>query len=207
MVIVKPSISDILRLDRGDFGLFQKACEKLYGKIKEDKYEFCWIVDIRRGGVVVSRFLCDLYRTNNVTDISFDSEYNPDGSRKPPVLKLGLRPEVREMIGDGSILVVDDVCDQGLTPIAAEKYLREEQKISELRFACLYVKPWRQFNPHYWAEETEKWIVFPGEANETIEKILKSSERGKIGRKEAKRLLKHFTQEEIDQAIRSKDFG
>lgn len=207
MTIEKPQDLDILRVDKGNFYIFQGACDKLYNKIVGDKYKFCYMIYIRRGGMPVARELCGHYQTNNATGITFDSKYSPDGTRKSPKLTEGLNPEVREIIGDGSILVVDDVCDRGLTQKLARKYLMEDQEIRELRIACPYVKPWRELEPQYWAEETKKWIVFPGETNEAIVKIQDSWKIGKFDEQTARRLLNHFSEEEIREAIESKEIS
>ena len=195
---------EILRLDKANFEHFEELCSRLYQKIRDSGYDFSWIVDIRRGGAVVGRVFADYFHTKKITGIMFDSEYSPDRSRKYPVIDQKLRPEVRDKIGDDSILVLDDVAEEGLTQREAEKYLREEEGISALRIGCLHVKPQRVYTPHYWVEETSAWVVYPVERNETIAKLLKLEEAGKVEQCTVKR---NFTLEEIEQALQTKRYS
>ena len=56
-------------------------------------------------------------------------------------------------------LMVDEVVDTGNTM----KYVKAllETAGFQITTASIYVKPSRNFEPDFWAEETNKWIVFP----------------------------------------------
>lgn len=58
----------------------------------------------------------------------------------------------------GPILVVDDIADTGKTLL---KYQQSRYKL-----ATLYYKKRSIVKPHFYAEETENWIVFPWECEE-----------------------------------------
>lgn len=54
------------------------------------------------------------------------------------------------------ILIVDDLVDTGKTILDNELNLFFD-------VACLYKKPWSKYQPTYFVEETDLWIVFPYE--------------------------------------------
>ncbi len=63
------------------------------------------------------------------------------------------------------LLLIDDVADTGVSLDFALKYL-DMKKPAEIRVATLYYKPWSQFRPKYYVEETSDWIIFPHERYE-----------------------------------------
>jgi len=84
--------------------------------------------------------------------------------------KRGKAKVLMPLIGDVEskrVLLVDDVCDSGVTLALAKEYLKFYSP-SEVLTAALYVKPSCSERPDFWAKETEKWIVFPWDAFETL---------------------------------------
>jgi len=84
--------------------------------------------------------------------------------------KRGKAKVLVPLIGDVEgkrVLLVDDVCDSGATLALAKEYLKFYSP-SDVLTATLYVKPSCSERPDFWAKETEKWIVFPWDAIETL---------------------------------------
>jgi len=42
-----------------------------------------------------------------------------------------------------------------------------------VRIATLHHKPWSECKPDYFAEEVDKWILYPWEPNESIQDLVK----------------------------------
>lgn len=62
----------------------------------------------------------------------------------------------------GHVLLVDDLADSGKT---SDFLMKQLQKITspEISIATLYYKRTSIIRPHFFVEETDKWIVFPWE--------------------------------------------
>ena len=72
-------------------------------------------------------------------------------------------------------MVVDDLVDEGATMQTVAKHLRSE-KPRTLRTAVLFKKPWSAFEPDFFLETLEEWIVFPWERGE-VGRILADQKR------------------------------
>ncbi len=129
---------------------------------------------VRRGGHFVIRMLQDCYATNGarIQAVGIDSSRYTDLGKTSAELRVSL-PAGLELEGK-RILVVDDVVDEGFTLIAVKNKLTEESRGNvEVRLLTLYKKPWAKLIPDYWAEETDRWIVFPWEPLEVLGQIMK----------------------------------
>ena len=70
-----------------------------------------------------------------------------------------------EGIAGKNILIVDDLVDQGDTMRVVTDYLSEGNP-NLLEVAVLFKKPWTRFNPDYYLEVVDRWVVFPFERSE-----------------------------------------
>ena len=71
-----------------------------------------------------------------------------------------ITPRQGLIFGGERILVVDDLVDTGST-----------LSICQGDVAVLFKKPWSIITPTYWVEETEDWVVFPYEMDETCRRL------------------------------------
>jgi len=83
-----------------------------------------------------------------------------------------MRQPVTLPIKDKKVLLVDDVSDSGLTLEFAIQAISLYMPM-EIKTATLYMKPWTRLVPDFYAEEVDKWVVFPWEKKE-FEKEYKS---------------------------------
>jgi uncharacterized protein len=126
------------------------------------------IVAIARGGLVPARILSDLLGTRSIAVIQIEYYVGVGQRGKEPVLKQFLTTPV----GGRKVLLVDDVADSGNSLRVAKDHL-SLLGASEAKVATVYVKPSRTFNPDFFEKETDNWIVFPWDINETLKEILK----------------------------------
>jgi hypoxanthine phosphoribosyltransferase len=129
---------------------------------------------VKRGGHFVIRLLQDCYtaRGDRIPAYGIDSiRYTDLGKASPkPLIELPSKVDFRGK----KVLVVDDVADEATTLIAIkDKILASVSQRVEMRFMTLYRKPWAKLIPHYWAEETDKWINFPWEPYEVLGQIIR----------------------------------
>jgi hypoxanthine phosphoribosyltransferase len=81
------------------------------------------------------------------------------------------------------VLVVDDVSDSGNSLIEVKKYVLEKG-VSAVKIATLHHKPWSLFKPDYYAEEVDKWIIYPWESRESIKDLVKVLSENGVSQKE-----------------------
>jgi hypoxanthine phosphoribosyltransferase len=120
------------------------------------------IVGIMRGGIIPARIIADQLGVDRIEVLEVKL-YRGVGVRgeKPYVI----RPVVGELKGL-NVLIVDDISDSGLTLESALNFVSLYAPRG-IRTATLFIKPWTRLVPDYYAETTDKWVVFPWEKKET----------------------------------------
>jgi hypoxanthine phosphoribosyltransferase len=108
--------------------------------IKESVSEFTYISGIPRGGLIPGAYLSHY----------LDLKYIPYNEAKQ--LPIGFRRQV---------LVVDDICDSGITLLEASEFGFQTAALS-LRYSSPYI-------PEFYSEKilTDEWLVFPWEKIES----------------------------------------
>lgn len=66
--------------------------------------------------------------------------------------------------GGADVLIFDEKVGTGATMEAVRKEV-ERQTTGVIETASIHVDPDRDFDPDYWLEETEKWVVYPWEVS------------------------------------------
>jgi len=131
------------------------------------------IVAIARGGLILGRLLSD-YLSVPVATITIQSYKD---FTKPNELIISEHLKVN--IKDKAILLVDDVADRGITFKRAVSYLLrfKPKSITTVSMLC---KTQSTFRPDFFAQVTDKWVIFPYEVTETILHVIKTlREQGK----------------------------
>ncbi|NOZ31235.1 MAG: phosphoribosyltransferase [Crenarchaeota archaeon] len=144
-----------------EWSTIDEGVEEIVAKVESSGFKPDVIVGILRGGVIPARLVADRLGVNDITVMEVKL-YKGTGIRgerpylrQPPVLSLT----------DKRVLIVDDISDSGLTlQLAVEAVNLFMPK--EVRTASIYIKPWTEFVPDYYAFTTRNWIVFPWERGE-----------------------------------------
>lgn len=143
---------------------------KLAQQIKKSGKKLNLIVAIARGGMTIAQILSDFLtlpvatftissykdmQQNNLSDISYH---------------VGAR------LDDKDVLLVDDISDTGKTFVRGTQYLKELGANSIIT-ASLFTKPWTKYTPDFFAEEIDRWVVFPFDMKETIDIVNKTMQK------------------------------
>lgn len=117
-----------------------------------------YVVGIARGGLPGAIIL------SHALDLPFaavEADYY-DGEERNETVEVGEFTD----IPTGNVVIFDDIVDTGET-MAAIKSIVEGMtgNKSEVITAALNVKPDREFDPDYWVEETDAWVVYPWEVS------------------------------------------
>jgi hypoxanthine phosphoribosyltransferase len=124
------------------------------------------LIGISRGGLVPVRLFSD-YLDNHTVGIIRVVFYKGINEReKEPKIEQPLSLDIR----DKRVLLVDDVADTGHSLKVAIEYIKSLGP-KEVKVACIHYKPNSIFKPEYYAEETDKWIDYPWEHEETKKKL------------------------------------
>jgi len=137
-------------------------------KIKESGYNPDCLVGICRGGLPIVRTLSDLFGIENVYTIRIIYYKGIKTTKKKPKL---IQDVDRSFLENKRILVVDDVSDTGNSLILAANLMKKKH-VKEFKIATLHYKPWSEYKPDYYIDETDKWIIYPWEVGETVRFIM-----------------------------------
>lgn len=89
------------------------------------------------------------------------SHYDEDGNQEEEVTVYGY-----DANPPGPTLLFDDIVDTGETMRAVRKALSTAAGTDDDIVTCaINVKPDRNYDPMYWVEETDKWVVYPWESS------------------------------------------
>ena len=162
----KPGVEWLSTNDRPDESLVEfryvswpeygNLAEALAEKVRSGGKKFDLVVGIARGGMPVAMVVSD--RLGVKVDFINVKSYDGIGRRNTP----RILSTVTEDIEGESVLVVDDLVDQGDTIKTLKQYLNERRP-KLLETAVLFKKPWSTIDPDYYLEVVDRWIVFPFE--------------------------------------------
>ena len=140
----------------------ERASDAVASMIDSDGWRPDVVVGILRGGIVPARLIADRLGVEDLAVVEVKLYRGVGVRREKPYIR---QPLVVDVL-DKKVLVVDDVSDTGLTLQVAVNAISMHGPTS-IRTAALYVKPWTKFVPDYYAAQTDKWVVFPWEKEET----------------------------------------
>jgi hypoxanthine phosphoribosyltransferase len=142
-----------------DWATYGDLVTKLTEKVRSSRKKFDLIVGIARGGIPVAMVIADQLGVK--IDIINVKSYTGIAKRGKPRIISTLTENVRNK----RVLVVDDLIDEGDTMDTVIDYLRK-LGVGHLHTAVLFKKPWSKFDPEFFLEVLEKWVVFPWEHGE-----------------------------------------
>ena len=153
-----------------DWPEYGNLAEALAAKVRSSGRKFDLVVGIARGGLPIAMVVSD-HLDVRIDFINVKS-YDGIAQRSSPKILSTLT----QGISGKSVLLVDDLVDQGDTMETVRSYLLE-QGPKLLEVAVVFKKPWTKFEPDYYLETVEKWIVFPFELNEVNRLRLNGTKR------------------------------
>lgn len=144
------------------FGQILELSQKI---ANSDEKQFDYVIAINRGGAVSARFLSDLlavpmgaFAMASYVGVNLHKE-------------LKITQELNLDLKDKQILLVDEICDTGNTFVKAIEYLAKFEP-KRVVTASLIVKSGASYQPDFWVEQVDKWVVFPYEIRETLSAII-----------------------------------
>lgn len=139
---------------------FGQLAEKLAEDVKKDGRRVDLVVGIARGGIPLAMVVADRLRV----PIDFINVKSYTGVQQRGRMKI--ISTLFEDTSGKSVLVVDDLVDQGETMGTILSFLKEKHRPRGVLTACLFIKPWSAFRPDFYVDVTDAWIVFPWEHGE-----------------------------------------
>jgi hypoxanthine phosphoribosyltransferase len=139
---------------------FLSLSDILLKKLPTDYFNY--VVCINSGGLILGKLAKD-YLSVPLAVISTSAYTNGEINRRKDV-EIGSISSMDEI--SGNVLLIDDLVDQGYTMKTVFHHFDDDPLITNIRTAVIYKKPYSVFNPYYFVEESDKWIIFPYEKNE-----------------------------------------
>lgn len=144
----------------------QRLSEKLADQIAESGFRPDIIVAVSRGGFDPARILSDELNIRSLASLQVIYYAGINERNDKPQVKYPLNADISGL----NVLVVDDVADSGSSLKVVKEYI-DSLGPREVRMATLHHKPWSSFEPDFFAESVNKWIIYPWEPRESIEDI------------------------------------
>ena len=141
----------------------QRLSEKESDLIMDSGYKPDLMIAISRGGFDPARIVSDQLNIRRVASLQIIYYRGLNTRKEEPEVLFPLNAQIEGL----KVLVVDDVSDSGNSLIVVKKYV-EEKGASEVKLATLHHKPWSKFMPDFYAEEVDKWIIYPWEPRESV---------------------------------------
>jgi len=142
-----------------DWSAYGNLVSDLVRTIRSGGRSFDLIIGIARGGIPVAMVIADQLGVG--IDIINVKSYTGISARKKPRIISTLTEDVKGK----RVLVVDDLIDEGDTMTTVVSYLRRGEP-KNLTTAVLFKKPWSRYEPDYFLEMLDEWVVFPWEHGE-----------------------------------------
>lgn len=147
-----------------------KCCSNIVDKIDADGLKISTIVGLSRGGLVPATMLAHKLNVREVMVHgyhSYDEETKSrDAKNTHGMMYQDVMYDLMASCPGRNILVVDDLCDQGLTMkgLVSRMYKKFHKGVVNVLTAALYCKTHSTFIPTYTGKEVgPDWLCFPWE--------------------------------------------
>jgi len=138
---------------------YGNLAQALAEKVRAGGKSFDLVIGIARGGMPVAMVISD--HLGVTIDFINVKSYDKTTQRGAPRILSTLTDHIEGK----NLLVVDDLIDRGDTMETVRRFLAD-QRPRLLETAVLFKKPWSKFEPDYFLEVVDKWVVFPFELSE-----------------------------------------
>lgn len=148
---------------------FEFLSERLAEKIEKDEMDFQNIVSLVNGGLILGSVLSDYLKIPLHT--IHTQRFRIGCKKSTEIIATGIIDG--NTILEGNVLVIKDFVNIGKTLESVINKVRMEKYVENVKSAVLFRKVNSQFRPNYYAELTDKFIVFPYRINEFFRQINK----------------------------------
>lgn len=165
-------------------------------KIQKQTEKIDLILGISKGGLIPARILADFLQVSEIITIQVKFYIGIAQTHDEPKI---IQPLTVNLSGK-KILVVDDIADTGKSLKIVIEHL-ESLGITEIKTATLYLNNRSVIKPDFYEEITDKWVVFPWEIKETVQKIVKEHKSKRESKREIKLLIESGLPEQTAEKV------
>lgn len=165
-------------------------------KIQKQTEKIDLILGISKGGLIPARILADFLQVSEIITIQVKFYIGIAQTHDEPII---IQPLTVNLSGK-KILIVDDIADTGKSLKIVIEHL-ESLGITEIKTATLYLNNRSVIKPDFYEEITDKWVVFPWEIKETVQKIVKEHKIKRERNREIKLLIESGLPEQTAEKV------
>jgi hypoxanthine phosphoribosyltransferase len=165
-------------------------------KIQKQTEKIDLILGISKGGLIPARILADFLQVSEIITIQVKFYIGIAQTHDEPII---IQPLTVNLSGK-KILIVDDIADTGKSLKIVIEHL-ESLGITEIKTATLYFNNRSVIKPDFYEEITDKWVVFPWEIKETVQKIVKEHKSKRESKREIKLLIESGLPEQTAEKV------
>ena len=129
------------------------------------------MIVLPRGGYYVANILSRVFRYSSIDLLHLSlTSYESGRTESSHEFAYGQMP-TREEVEGLDLLVIDEVCDSGLTLAETSRLLSDERGAASVTTGVLHYKPdlsKNGFVPDFYVETTDKWVIYPWEPYEHL---------------------------------------
>jgi hypoxanthine phosphoribosyltransferase len=160
-----------------------KDAFRLASQVYEDGFRPEFIVGIWRGGAPIGIAVQEFFEFKDAPTDHIavrTSSYYGINKQSKEIRVHGLHYLIENANADDALLIVDDVFDSGRSVDALMKQIRAQMRLNmpkDIRIACPWFKPKNNktsFEPDYYVNKSEEWLVFPHEIAGLSEEEIRS---------------------------------
>ncbi len=137
-------------------------------KIQKQIEKLDLIIGISKGGLIPARILADLLQVSEIITIQVKFYTGLAKTHGEPMI---MQPLTVNLSGK-KVLLVDDIADTGKSLKTTINHL-ESLGAGEIKTATIYLNNRSIIKPDFYEEIIDKWVVFPWEIKETLQKSVK----------------------------------
>ena len=153
------------------WNMVESLCKKISSQVKYSNGKTAdHVIGLARGGLVPATIIANYNGVRTVISHgyhSYDEENQCRDYRNPHgVMYQDGVVDLMKGLQGGNILVVDDLCDEGITMKGMITRLEKKfhENVLDIRTAVLYCKSHSKFRPNYIGKDVDNsWIKFPWE--------------------------------------------
>lgn len=160
------------RKRRYSWGFIDTCCKRIARQVRE-QHDVQHVIGISRGGLIPATIIAKQLGTREVLSLgvrSYDEGADYQTRQHVPEIYQDVK-QCYQLIGDRTVLIVDDISDMGNTFKFVKQHMQSMSSCINIVTASLFCKSDADYVPDYvcMTPQQHEWVVFPWETDQETE--------------------------------------